>query len=170
MRHRIRASASHVPTYPADEAASMAKAACKSATPERGADRTHSCNVEPPCAASSKAMARPSCTDLHIASNPRALIATRSACLSDRHARNLRQQGKHIGFVVDSGCTYHIHPHVDDLINLRPCTETVSGVDGKPRPCVAVGDLPLSVRDSHNRIVDFTLSDVRCVPSMRDSL
>eukprot|EP00965_Chrysotila_dentata_P080224 2646966-Pleurochrysis_carterae.AAC.1 len=115
-------------------------------------------------------MARPSCTDLHIASNPRALIATRSARLSDRHARNMRQQGKHIGFVVDSGCTYHIHPHVGDLVNLRPCTETVSGVDGKPRPCVAVGDLPLSVRDSHNRIVDFTLPDVRCVPSMRDSL
>eukprot|EP00965_Chrysotila_dentata_P035372 1176877-Pleurochrysis_carterae.AAC.1 len=59
---------------------------------------------------------------------------------------------------------------MQDLVNIRPCSESVSGVDGKPRPCVAVGDLPLSVRDSQNRIVEFTLTDVRCVPSMRDSL
>eukprot|EP00965_Chrysotila_dentata_P065816 2180191-Pleurochrysis_carterae.AAC.1 len=48
--------------------------------------------------------------DLHIASSPRALIATRSVRHSDRHARGLRSHGKHIGFVVDSGCTYHMHP------------------------------------------------------------
>eukprot|EP00965_Chrysotila_dentata_P120076 3971940-Pleurochrysis_carterae.AAC.1 len=48
--------------------------------------------------------------DLNIASNARALHATRSRRHSDRHARGLRNQGKHIGFVVDSGCTYHIHP------------------------------------------------------------
>eukprot|EP00965_Chrysotila_dentata_P093569 3091835-Pleurochrysis_carterae.AAC.1 len=59
---------------------------------------------------------------------------------------------------------------MQDLVNVRPCTETVSGVDWRPRPCVAVGDLPLSAQDSQNRIVDFTLTDVRCVPSMRDSL
>eukprot|EP00965_Chrysotila_dentata_P089473 2953926-Pleurochrysis_carterae.AAC.1 len=59
---------------------------------------------------------------------------------------------------------------MDDLTNVQPCAESVSGVDGKPRPCVAIGDLPLSVRDSQNRIVEFTLTDVRCVPSMRDSL
>eukprot|EP00965_Chrysotila_dentata_P150968 4988672-Pleurochrysis_carterae.AAC.1 len=59
--------------------------------------------------------ARTACTDLHIASNPRALVATCTARHSDRHARNLRNQGRHIGFVVDSGCTYHIHPHVNDL-------------------------------------------------------
>eukprot|EP00965_Chrysotila_dentata_P156631 5175061-Pleurochrysis_carterae.AAC.1 len=59
-----------------------------------------------PCAA---------CVDLHISSSPRALVATRTARLSDRHSRNLRKQGRHIGFVVDSGCTYHIHPHLQDL-------------------------------------------------------
>eukprot|EP00965_Chrysotila_dentata_P194036 6176112-Pleurochrysis_carterae.AAC.1 len=82
--------------------------------------------------------------NLRIASSARALIATRSVRLSDRHARGLRSYGKHIGFVVDSGCTYHIHPELRDLINTRPGTETVSGVDGKPRPCVAIGDLPLT--------------------------
>eukprot|EP00965_Chrysotila_dentata_P034158 1136962-Pleurochrysis_carterae.AAC.1 len=78
------------------------------------------------------------CIDLHIASNARALVATRPARLSDKHTRGLRATGKHIGFVVDSGCTYHIHPHVQDLINLKPCSKSVSGVDGKPRPCVAI--------------------------------
>eukprot|EP00965_Chrysotila_dentata_P139622 4616330-Pleurochrysis_carterae.AAC.1 len=65
--------------------------------------------------------------DLNIASNARALHATRSRRHSDRHARGLRNQGKHIGFVVDSGCTYHIHPDVHDLINICSCSETVSG-------------------------------------------
>eukprot|EP00965_Chrysotila_dentata_P134245 4439456-Pleurochrysis_carterae.AAC.1 len=108
--------------------------------------------------------------DLNIASNARALHATRSRRHSDRHARGLRTQGKHIGFVVGSGCTYHIHPDVHDLINVRSCSETVSGVNGKPLPCVALGDLPLTVRDSHNNLRTYTLTDVRCVPSMRDSL
>eukprot|EP00965_Chrysotila_dentata_P177698 5869820-Pleurochrysis_carterae.AAC.1 len=113
---------------------------------------------------------RGSCVDLCIASNPRALTVTRSARLSDWHTRSLRSHGKHIGFVVDSGCTFHIHPHLRDLINVQPCTESVSGVDGRPRPCVAVGDLPLTVRDSRNRLLNYTLTGVRCVPSMRDSL
>eukprot|EP00965_Chrysotila_dentata_P127276 4208942-Pleurochrysis_carterae.AAC.1 len=108
--------------------------------------------------------------DLRITSNPRVLIATRAGRHSDRHARGLRTHGKHIGFVVDSGCTYHIHSDLRDLIHVRSCSETVSGVDGKPRPCVAVGDLPLTVRDSHNRLRDYTLTNVRCVPSMRDTL
>eukprot|EP00965_Chrysotila_dentata_P150329 4965520-Pleurochrysis_carterae.AAC.1 len=118
----------------------------------------------PQCAATSAP--RTACIDLRITSNPCALVASRTARLSDRHARNQRNQGRHIGFVVDGGGTYHIHPHMQDLVNVRHCTESVSGVDGKPRPCVAVGDLPLSVRDSQNRIVEFTLTDVRCVPSM----
>eukprot|EP00965_Chrysotila_dentata_P007901 257477-Pleurochrysis_carterae.AAC.1 len=78
--------------------------------------------------------------------------------------------GRHIGFVVDSGCTYHIHPYEKVLINVRPCSESVSGIDGKPRPCVAIGDLPLTVRDSRNKLLDYMLTNVRCVPSMRDSL
>eukprot|EP00965_Chrysotila_dentata_P034756 1156730-Pleurochrysis_carterae.AAC.1 len=90
--------------------------------------------------------------ELNIASNARALHATRSKRHSDQHVRGLQNKGKHIGFVVDSGCTYHIHPNVHDLINIRSCSETVSGVDGKPRPCVALGDLPLTVRDSRNKL------------------
>eukprot|EP00965_Chrysotila_dentata_P001455 47686-Pleurochrysis_carterae.AAC.1 len=98
------------------------------------------------------------CVDPCIASSARALTVTRSARLSDRHVRGLRIRGKHIGFVVDSGCTFHIHPHLQDLINTRPCTESVSGVDGRPRPCVAVGDLPLTVRNSNNKLLKYTLT------------
>eukprot|EP00965_Chrysotila_dentata_P129319 4274682-Pleurochrysis_carterae.AAC.1 len=42
---------------------------------------------------------REACIDLRIASCARALVATRTARLSDKHTRSLRTKGKHIGFV-----------------------------------------------------------------------
>eukprot|EP00965_Chrysotila_dentata_P041135 1365066-Pleurochrysis_carterae.AAC.1 len=59
-------------------------------------DDGHSHDDSTPAAPVAKATARVACTELRIASNPRALVATRSARLSDRHARNLKRQGKHI--------------------------------------------------------------------------
>ena len=35
--------------------------------------------------------------------------------------------------VVDSGCSWHCHPHSEDLINKRKCDDTMSGIDGKPQ-------------------------------------
>eukprot|EP00965_Chrysotila_dentata_P035452 1179394-Pleurochrysis_carterae.AAC.1 len=72
----------------------------------------------------------------------RSLLASRNARLNDRHVRGMPNSDRHVGFVVDSGCTYHIHPDVRDLINVRSCKESVSGVDAVPRPCTAIGDMP----------------------------
>eukprot|EP00965_Chrysotila_dentata_P005416 177731-Pleurochrysis_carterae.AAC.1 len=82
MHHRLRANTSHVPTYPADASVSMTEAASDTSPPQPGANHAHSRADEPPCAVHSiappavKATTRTSCTDLDIASNPRALIAT----------------------------------------------------------------------------------------------
>eukprot|EP00965_Chrysotila_dentata_P222492 6193004-Pleurochrysis_carterae.AAC.5 len=111
-----------------------------------------------------------SCADLRIAAHPRALLSTRAARHSAQHTQGLPNGERHIGFVVDSRYTYQIHPHIGNLITIRPCADTVSGVDGNLRPCVAGGDIPVQARDEHGRLHHFTRTGVRCVPSMRDPL
>eukprot|EP00965_Chrysotila_dentata_P131322 4341406-Pleurochrysis_carterae.AAC.1 len=71
-------------------------------------------------------------------------MATRNARTSGRHLRNLPPNTKHIAFVIDSGCTHHIHPCLSDLRNAIPCGTSVRGVDGTPQRCVAVGDMCVS--------------------------
>eukprot|EP00965_Chrysotila_dentata_P130723 4322004-Pleurochrysis_carterae.AAC.1 len=46
--------------------------------------------------------------------------------------------GNHLGFVLDSGCTHHIHPRLADLTNVVSCRTSIRGVDGSPQRCVAV--------------------------------
>eukprot|EP00965_Chrysotila_dentata_P010838 352220-Pleurochrysis_carterae.AAC.1 len=63
---------------------------------------TTSGNVRPPALDASdtceldQKVTRNACIDLRNASNARALVATRSARLSDKHTRGLRATGKHI--------------------------------------------------------------------------
>ena len=49
--------------------------------------------------------------------------------------------------VIDSGCSWHCHPHAEDLINTRPCGDTMTGIDGKPQAVKCIGDLPALARD-----------------------
>ena len=49
--------------------------------------------------------------------------------------------------VIDSGCSWHCHPHFEDLINTRKCDDTMSGIDGKPQRVKCIGDLPALARD-----------------------
>ena len=46
-----------------------------------------------------------------------------------------------IEFVVDSGSTFHTHHRLQDLHNLRPCSQTFTGSNGKPTQCDTIGDL-----------------------------
>eukprot|EP00965_Chrysotila_dentata_P153772 5083419-Pleurochrysis_carterae.AAC.7 len=107
--------------------------------------------------------ARGTSVDLRTAAHPRVLLFTRAARHSNRHARGLSKQERHIGFVVDSGCTYHMHPNVRDLVNVRSCNDTVSGVDGKPHPCVAEGDIPLTARNAQSRQLHTHQSALRAL-------
>eukprot|EP00965_Chrysotila_dentata_P178343 5890047-Pleurochrysis_carterae.AAC.1 len=97
-------------------------------------------------------------------------MATRSARAANRHSRRLPPRSKHIAFVIDSGCTHHIHPCMADLINAIPCGTSVRGVDGAPQRCVAIGDMCVTALDDKGTKVELTLTGVRCVPTMSDSL
>ena len=55
--------------------------------------------------------------------------------------------------VIDSGCSWHCHPHLSDLINTRACSDTMSGIDGKPQRVKCIGDLPALARDHMQRRV-----------------
>ena len=72
--------------------------------------------------------------------------------------------------VIDSGCSWHCHPYIDDLINQRPCRDTMAGIDGKPQRVKCIGDLPALVRDSTGMWRRVLIRDVRCVPSFTDTL
>ncbi len=50
--------------------------------------------------------------------------------------------------VVDSGCTWHVHPHQSDLVNQRATNESIAGIDGEASFCSCIGDLPMSTFDS----------------------
>eukprot|EP00965_Chrysotila_dentata_P094898 3138736-Pleurochrysis_carterae.AAC.1 len=94
----------------------------------------------------------------------RALLAGRERRTASRHARSSGRKG--VTFVVDSGCTWHIHPHASDLVNTRTTDEVISGVDGKPQRVLLIGDMPLEAVDSRGNVQRITLRNVRCVPSV----
>eukprot|EP00965_Chrysotila_dentata_P157433 5201029-Pleurochrysis_carterae.AAC.1 len=53
---------------------------------------------------------------------------------------------------------------------MKPCEDSVVGVDGRPQRCIVIGDLPITASDKAGNNVDLTLNDVGCVPSFADSL
>ena len=72
--------------------------------------------------------------------------------------------------VIDSGCSWHCHPHFEDLINTRKCDDTMSGIDGKPQRVKCIGDLPALARDHGGTWRRILIRNVRCVPSFTDTL
>ena len=43
------------------------------------------------------------------------------------------------------------HPDIDDLINVRNHSESITVADGDDHRCVAIGDLPIVTRDAKGR-------------------
>ena len=72
--------------------------------------------------------------------------------------------------VIDSGASFHIHPFIHHLNNVRSCTYSVSGVDRKSHSCTRIGDLPITVRGGDGRAYNITIPNVRCIPTFKDSL
>jgi len=75
-----------------------------------------------------------------------------------------------LSIIVDSGCTWHSHPDILDLVNVRACHERIACADGVEHACTAIGDLPLISLDEKGREHTVLLRDVRCVPSFTDTL
>ena len=71
---------------------------------------------------------------------------------------------------IDSGCSWHVHNDVRDLINIRSSAETVWDAGGKPHLVSAIGDMPVVAKDSLGRSFRVLLRDVRIVDDYDYSL
>ena len=71
---------------------------------------------------------------------------------------------------MDSGASFHVHIRKSDLINVRPCRDTVTGLGSHKMLCPYIGDLPISYRDSHGAWHYMLIRNVRYVTGGDDSI
>lgn len=83
---------------------------------------------------------------------------------------NVRPVRRWVDLVIDSGCTWHVHPRLDEMVNVRDCRDVVEDAAGNQVVCSKKGDLPLIIRSSQGVELSFTMRDVRWAPSFPDSL
>ena len=100
----------------------------------------------------------------------RAFLTQRAKQRHSKRPRGLSTFATALALVMDSGCTWHVHPVREDLVNLRPCNDRVEGVDRKVHPCTCMGDLPIVAQDAAGVHRQLLLQNVRCVPTIPDSL
>ena len=72
--------------------------------------------------------------------------------------------------VIDSGCTWHVHHTLEDLVNVKPCNDTVVDAQGNTVVCAWVGDLRVVMLDHRNHEYCVTLRGVRYSPHFQDTL
>ena len=72
--------------------------------------------------------------------------------------------------IVDSGCTWHSHPEVRDLINVRPSTDKISCTGGVIHHASHIGDLPVVCHNQEGNERVVLVRDVRCVRAFTDTL
>ena len=73
-------------------------------------------------------------------------------------------------FIIDSGCTWHMHNVLEDLINVRPCTDAVEDANGNSTHIDWVGDLPVAALSQDNVEYRVLLRGVRYSPTLADTL
>ena len=81
-------------------------------------------------------------------------------------SRDLNQHS----LVIDSGASFHIHPHLDDLINVKTCSTRILGVGQSSHQCTAIGDMPIRAKASDGKERDLILRNVRYASSFTDTL
>ena len=72
--------------------------------------------------------------------------------------------------VVDSGCSASSVSTCSILTNVRPCDEIFGDANGRVSKATHIGDLPVVTRTKSKELVDFTLTNVRCVPGFKYNL
>ena len=92
------------------------------------------------------------------------------ALLSQKPASKVSPSTQICWSVIDSGCSWHCHPYIKDLINTRRCNDTMTGIDGKPQKVTCIGDLPALTRDHLGVWRRIVIRNVRCVPTFSDTL
>ena len=84
---------------------------------------------------------------------------------SQRSGSSLRRK-----LIIDSGASFHVHPNLSDLVNIRACSNRIMGVDHQPHQCVSMGDMPVRARCDDGYEYDLLIKNVRYAPTFRDSL
>ena len=100
----------------------------------------------------------------------RALLNRLSTKRKSKRSRGKSVFAVALSLVMDSGCTWHVHPVERDLVNVRKCRDSVEGIDNKVHRCVSMGDLPICAQDGDGTWRQLLISDVRCVPTIQDTL
>ena len=95
----------------------------------------------------------------------RALLGTNQSEQTNAQPFVLRRK-----LIIDSGASFHVHPHAEDLINLRPCNNRIMGIDHKPHICSSIGDFPVAARGEDGVEYNLLIKNVRCAPTFKDSL
>ena len=92
-------------------------------------------------------------------------------CSRDVQAKPPRQPPvTKLALIIDSGASFHVHPHAKDLINTRPCRDRISGVDQVEHACPLIGDLPVRALGNDRKEYRLLIRNVRHTPSVADSL
>ena len=94
----------------------------------------------------------------------------KSVALKASSNKRIDKQGSTIDFIIDSGASFHVHPVKSDLVNTRPCSNRISGVDNVEHECPLIGDLQLEAKGSDGLIYQLLIRNVRYAPTVSDSL
>ena len=71
-------------------------------------------------------------------------------------------QGAHIvNFAIDSGATWHPHGRREDISKLRPCHDTIAGIDGAVQKCLEIRTVNMVTKVSLGQERALSIKDVR---------
>ena len=63
-----------------------------------------------------------------------------------------------------------MHPILNDLVNQRPCSNRIMGIDHRVHDCPVIGDMPIFAKGSDGLEYQLLLRNVRHSPTFMDSL
>lgn len=88
-----------------------------------------------------------------ICSAPRRHTRPATPRVNQSHApwRSNLQVVKWLDLVIDSGCTWHVRGNLEDLIDVRKCSNVVEDASRNEVSCTHMGDLLLAIRDNRGR-------------------
>ena len=73
------------------------------------------------------------------------------------------------GFMLDSGCTWHMSPFKEDFVDLRPQTVDITGIGGSTQG-TATGDIIVPTMTTRNKLTTIVLKNALYVPGLRHRL
>ena len=101
----------------------------------------------------------------------RAMISRQGSTTTD--AKRAARRGKYGHWrwlTIDSGCTFHLHNNVSDLVKVKHCSDRIAGLENHSIQCTWIGDMPVALRDKGGSWHLITIRNVRIADDQPDSL